>query len=131
MASSDKALPVLPLRTSSAPGFHRTTKDSSRYVYEDPRELWVHHRKVSQGETGLGAGYLAAQRQTGYGPQYPQHQYYPRHRQNRQSSLPLPGRNGLGISVPDHGHGHGPQLRRTTRTLSTSTHNTLPPSPES
>lgn len=128
MASSDKALPVLPLRTSSAPGFHRTTNDSSRYVYEDPRELWVHHRKVSQGETGLGAGYLPAQHQPRYGPQYPQHQY-PRHRQNRQSSLPLPGRNGLGISVPDNGH--GPKLRRTTRTLPTYTDNTLPPSPES
>lgn len=124
--ASDKALPVLPLRTSSAPGVHRARNDPCQYVYEDPRELWVHHRKASQGETSLGTGYLPAQRQPGYGRQYPQ---YPHYRQNRQSSLPV-YYNSLGIRPGVSDHAYGPhQLRRTTRTL--PTHDILPPSPES
>lgn len=117
--ASDKALPVLPLRTSSVLGSHNSKIGSPQYVYEHPRELWVHHRKTSQGETSLG-GWHRPQPQPGYGAQYRQYQ------RHRQSSLP--GHNALGITVPNHGYGHGPQLRRTSRTLP---NNTLPPSPDS
>ncbi|KAL2107978.1 hypothetical protein VUR80DRAFT_4445 [Thermomyces stellatus] len=118
--ASDKELPVLPLRTGSVRGLDRAKESPYQCVYEDPRALWVHHRKTSQGDAGLGGVYEPAQ-----GHDRRARHYYPQYRQPSRD-----GHSGLGITVSVSGHGHGPQLRRTAHTL-TPRDTLLPPSPES
>ncbi|MBE3041696.1 hypothetical protein IMZ48_03760 [Candidatus Bathyarchaeota archaeon] len=90
----NKALPALP----------------NQYMYEDPRALWIHHRKTS----------LAVNPRGGYEPV---ERCRPEHGSESQHREPSRGGNGLGIIIPDS---YGPPRPRRAPPA----YNTLPPTPE-